>query len=172
MILVPEDGTGLPNANSYASVADADAYHDARLHTLTWEAATTQVKERALAMATTTLDSMATWQGKRTTATQALAWPRCGALLDGNEVPDNVIPTPLKQATSELARLLIDSDVTQDVAQNDLAGLSLGKGALEIEFKSGAEKKRIPSNVDELLQGLGSLAAASSGGLRIRSVSR
>lgn len=30
MPLIVEDGTGLPDAEAYISVADADAYHDAR----------------------------------------------------------------------------------------------------------------------------------------------
>lgn len=61
MNLILEDGTGLETANSYASVAEADAYHDSRLHSLARTAAQTPVKERALAMATTTLDAMTAW---------------------------------------------------------------------------------------------------------------
>ena len=159
MNLILEDGTGLANANSYASVAEADAYHDRRLHSLTWTAATTPVKERALAMASRTLDAMTVWQGSRATATQALAWPRTGVVYDGLLIDGETVPAPVKNATAELARLLIGEDLTQDVAQNDVESLNLGDGALEIKLRGDREKKRVPSIVGELLQGVGSLAA-------------
>lgn len=162
MNLILEDGTGLSTANTYASVAEADAYHDSRLHALAWTAATTPVKERALAMATTTLDAMTAWQGSRATAAQALAWPRTGATFDGLLVED-VVPAPVKRATAELARLLIGEDLTQDVAQNNVESLNLGDGALEIKLRGDREKKRVPSIVGELLLGLGNLTGGSRG---------
>ena len=162
MNLILEDGTGLETANSYASVAEADAYHDSRLHSLAWTAATTPVKERALAMATTTLDAMTAWQGSRASAAQALAWPRTGAIYDGLLVED-MVPAPVKRATAELARLLIGEDLTQDVAQNNVESLNLGDGALEIKLRGDREKKRVPSIVGELLLGLGNLTGGSRG---------
>ncbi len=161
MNLIVEDGSAITNANSYASVDQGDAYHDAQLHSLVWTAASSPTKERALAMATRTLDAMATWQGTRATATQALGWPRESAVYDGLEVSADMVPTPVIQATCELARMLISADVTQDISQNDLSSLNLGKGALEVAFKSSSEKKRIPSIVEELLQGLGTLTGAA-----------
>ena len=38
--LVKEDGTGLVNANSYASAADCDAYHAGHLYATAWTGAT------------------------------------------------------------------------------------------------------------------------------------
>ena len=163
MNLILEDGTGLTNANSYASVAEADAYHDSRLHSLAWTAAQTPVKERALAMATTTLDAMTSWHGTRQSAEQALAWPRTGVVYDGLRINGDVIPAPLKRATAELARLLIAEDLTQDVAQNQVESLNLGDGALEIKLRGDREKKRVPSIVGELLLGLGNLAGGGRG---------
>lgn len=170
--LIPEDGTGLVNANSFATLADADAYHDARLHSVAWTAAQEPQKIRALAMATTTLMALIVWQGERTTTTQALAWPRTGTAVDGVEIADNVVPPQVVRATSELARLLLPQDLTQPVAQNDLAGLSLGKGAVALDFREDVQKDRIPSIVVELLQGLGTLEEVKSGGLKIARVSR
>lgn len=171
MTLIVEDGTGLANANSYASLTEANAYHDARLHALEWTAATDATKEKALALATTTLDAMVVWQGDRMTGEQALAWPRSGAAFDGFEVEDDSVPAPVKRATSELARLLIAEDLTQDVAQNDLASLNLGKGALEIDFRNGTDKRRVPTIVGELLQGLGRFKQ-TSGGINQRRATR
>lgn len=172
LTLIPEDGTGKTDANTYASQAECDTYHDARLHALAWTAAPDATKIRALAMATKTLDSMVRWQGKRKTAAQALAWPREGTSYDGLDVSDDMVPKPVKDATCELARLLIGSDLTSDVAQNDLQSLNLGKGALEIEFKGDREKQRIPTSISDLLQGLGTLPTNNSGGITVRKVGR
>ena len=39
LILTKEDGTGKSDANSYASTADGDAYHDGHLYASAWTAA-------------------------------------------------------------------------------------------------------------------------------------
>ena len=36
LTLIKEDGSGLANANSYASAADGDAYHDGHFYASTW----------------------------------------------------------------------------------------------------------------------------------------
>ena len=38
LTLIKEDGTGKADANSYASVADGDAYHDGHLYATAWTA--------------------------------------------------------------------------------------------------------------------------------------
>lgn len=167
--LIPEDGTGMPNANSYASLAEADAYADAHLYAQEWTAADVDRKTVALVMASRVLDSSTDWIGSRSHADQGLAWPRTGAKYDGVLIGQNV-PRAVKNATAELARLLMKSDLTEDVAQNNLKSLNLGKGALEIDFKDGSEKKRIPTSVGELLMGLGNIS--SDGGIVIRRVAR
>ena len=52
LVLVKEDGTGLVNANSYASAADGDTYHAGHYYGSAWTGATTGNKEIALVMAT------------------------------------------------------------------------------------------------------------------------
>ncbi len=75
MSLTVEDGTGLPSADSYASRADADAYHAARGNAA-WAAASTDARDAALRLATQYLDTRYRWVGNRSTLTQALEWPR------------------------------------------------------------------------------------------------
>lgn len=91
--LVVEDGTGLPNADSYLSLAGADAYH-AALGNAAWATAAPADREAALRRATQYLDARYQWRGEPLTATQALAWPRTSS------------PWPVKRlqdATAELA---------------------------------------------------------------------
>jgi hypothetical protein len=74
MSLIVEDGTGLATAESYVSVADADAYHLA-MGNAGWTGTTT-VKEAALRRATQYLDARYRFRGTAKTTTQALLWPR------------------------------------------------------------------------------------------------
>lgn len=161
LTLTLEDGTGLSNSNTFASIAEADAYHESLVaaHRATWDAATGTTKGEALVMATRLLDRKVNWQGTRSKGTQALAWPRDGVECDGHEVSSVIVPQAVKDATSELARLLIANDLTVDQDQNQLEAIGLGKGALEIKF-NGKVKARIPSIVDDLLGCFGDLEGA------------
>ena len=78
MSLIVEDGTGRADAESYASVSVADAYHTARGNTAWAALATTALKEAALRKATDYLGQTygLRWKGYRMTTTQALDWPR------------------------------------------------------------------------------------------------
>ena len=97
-------------SNSFVTVAECDAYCDARLNASAWnDESDDDQKARALIEASRDL-SQRQWVGVgRTSSTQALAWPRTMA-----ENPDigwpglwyfdsNVIPQRVKDATSELA---------------------------------------------------------------------
>ena len=76
LTLIKEDGTGKVDANSYASAADGDAYHDGHLYASAWTAATTPNKEKALVMATRLIDGEYQFNGFKRSDAQALQWPR------------------------------------------------------------------------------------------------
>ena len=76
LTLVKEDGTGKVDANSYASVADGDAYFEGHLYATAWTAATSGTKAAALVMATRLVDTQVQFNGYRAHETQALQWPR------------------------------------------------------------------------------------------------
>ena len=77
MALIVEDGTGLPDADSYVSVADADIYATAMGHFAWLDAAVTNdQKEVALRRATQYIDSEYTFRGSILDPDQALEWPR------------------------------------------------------------------------------------------------
>ena len=46
LTLIKEDGTGKADANSYADLTDANAYHDGHLYATAWTAATDASKSR------------------------------------------------------------------------------------------------------------------------------
>ena len=69
---------GSASANSYLSVASADTIANGMVGTLAWSTATSDDKARALITATNGLETLE-WIGTRTSATQALSWPRTDA---------------------------------------------------------------------------------------------
>ena len=83
LTLIKEDGTGKADANSYASVADGDAYHDGHLYATAWTGATADQKAVALVMASRLIDSEYQFNGTRTQSWQALQWPRANVSRTG-----------------------------------------------------------------------------------------
>lgn len=144
---------GSATANSYCTIAEADAFHsDQRLHASDWEAATTDTKCRALRWAARLLDEQIEWEGDPTDDVQVLQWPRTG-LLDALdlEIETNEIPASLKNAQAELARLLIVSDRTLDQSSDGIDALSVGE--ISIDFSEITPPRRIviPDSVFEMI---------------------
>lgn len=101
-----EDGTGLPNADSYASIAAADAYLDKYGYT-SWSSLDDEAKAVALRRGTQYVDLTygSKWRGERLKGReQALDWPRTGVVdCDGVDVPSNAVPQEVVYATMEAA---------------------------------------------------------------------
>jgi hypothetical protein len=170
MPVVIDATAGGPNANSYETLIEAQAYFDARLPLAGWDNADDQ--NVLLVMATRVLDSYATpgrtlvrpssgqpyylvrrqWTGQPATTTQRLAWPRVG-MYDryGRAIASNVIPPELKEAQSELAGQLGTADRTLD---NDVVvqGLtSVRAGSVSLSFKDIIEQRVLPDAVWQLM---------------------
>lgn len=103
--IIVEDGSGVANANSYVSVADARTYAEQRGVTLPVsddEVATQLIRAMDYLEAQACL-----YQGCKTSSDQALQWPRTGAYIGcnqpENEIPSNVIPKSLVSAQVQLA---------------------------------------------------------------------
>jgi len=144
---------GSPSANSYATVAEADSYHESRLFTTDWTGATTAVKEAALVWATRLIDDMYIWYNYPTTDTQALQWPRLGMVASNRRVTidQGAIPIELKEAVSEFARQLIVSDLSANnsVLVNGISSLSAGP--ISLSFKESFLVQVIPDAVDNMI---------------------
>ena len=103
--MVVEDGTGLPDSDSYVSVEFADDYFAARGNP-GWEELDECLKERALVKATDYIDNVFQWYGKKESGSQALRFPRTGIRdYEGEEVVG--IPLRLKQAVCDAAALAV-----------------------------------------------------------------
>jgi hypothetical protein len=156
MPLIKEDGTGLANANSYANVADADAYHENHLWATTWTSASTPNKEKALAMATRLIDGSYQFHGLRLTSTQALQWPRTGVPNPdrGDDFASNALPADLVRACCEMAREVIALDRTKEPNGLGLHQLTV-PGTVHFQFDKNDKPKIMTPFVQLLLTKLG-----------------
>ena len=139
---------GSPDANSYVTVAEAASYFANRTHSEAWGEFDGQ--SAALCTASQMLDWYIKWKGDKTTTTQAMQWPRTGAIRgDGTEIADDELPPELKVAVYELALVSLDEDRT---AINPLAGIDQVKaGTLMVKASVGGvnstEEDVIPEKV-------------------------
>jgi hypothetical protein len=117
MPIVVEDGTGLVNANSYASVADADAYFTDRGNTA-WGLATSDDKSSALINATDYIDTTnaGKWVGcvEFPDTPQALAFPRTKMVKFPDGVPAGVVRATYEYAVRWLSSRTLAPDPTID----------------------------------------------------------
>lgn len=149
MALIVEDGTGKVDAESYASVADADSYHTKFGSFTDWDAFTTAQKEVALRKATQYLDGefRNRYLGRRTNDDQALEWPR-EFVVDSDDIDldDDVIPQELIDATSRLALdAATDSDLYPVLTTPGAVKRTRDKvGPLEseIEYQGSASQRK------------------------------
>jgi hypothetical protein len=143
LTLVKEDGTGKPDANSYASAADGDAYFDGHLYAAIWIAAATGSKEQALVFATRLIDSQFQFNGWKVNDRQGLQWPRwkCPdpdgglAVIPIRLLPRgmgyvdlDIVPKPVVNATCDMARELLITDRTAAPVGEGVDSSSAGAG--------------------------------------------
>jgi hypothetical protein len=151
-MLIVEDGTGKPDAESYASVAAADLFHSARGNAA-WAALSTSAKEINLRKATDWLGERFStrWAGYRSTSTQALDWPRAGVCIDRVLIAANALPVPLVRATMELALKAIDGPLTADESAQVK---SETVGPLSVTYADGARQQTRFAAVENTLSPL------------------
>jgi hypothetical protein len=107
VIIIVEDGTGLPEANSYIDNSFiADYFNDQRI--TRWDVLDQSQKDTALVTASQFIDLSFTWIGKRKTIPQGLNWPRVEARWPGSETVIGGVPNPVKKAAAEAVWILLD----------------------------------------------------------------
>lgn len=166
MPVVVEDGSGVADATSYVSEADAAAYFQRR-GVEAWLDADPEEQEAALVRATAGLDTLyrGRWQGQKMHATQALAWPRSERLgedlpltdMDGVPVPTDMVPLAVRNAACEVALIeLSERFVGEPIRRSDMIKRKK-TDVLETEWFEGAERlaggAKYP-HIDQMLAGL------------------
>ena len=159
MPLIVEDGTLPAGANSFASVADADAYHAARL-TAAWtdELAKAQ-KEAALIRSSDWLNRKVMWNGRKASRSQRMAWPRAGVSTQDGPVPSDEVPAEVVEACCELAGFFVEQDYLAPLDRGgDIASLSVD--VISIAYNGTAPAETVFPSLSGLLAGLGTVCTA------------
>jgi hypothetical protein len=141
MALVIEDGTQKSNANSYVTVAEYDAFLDAR-----YTARTDISDAQAEAYILRAMDYFESRQfvGKKATDTQALQWPRSYVDIDGYAIDTNEIPKQVKNSIYELAYGFEQGYGVSDPVSRETISESVG--SLSVTYKnSSADRTLTPA---------------------------
>jgi hypothetical protein len=162
MAFVVEDGSGLADATSYVSVADAGAYFAVDPNVTDWETLTLEQQQQWLNWATRLLDQKVIWAGYPTTTMQALRWPRTGVInRDGLRIASDEIPRQLVELVCEFVKFI---RVTDPTAGSDIDQIQrLQVDVIEIEFQEDTAQPLFPSIIGSLLIGLGKMRSGLMG---------
>lgn len=146
------------NANSYVTKNEADVYFENRLYASTWTSAATPDCERSLIMATKHIDYVCDWDvymaGRRTTLTQALQWPRSGALTrDADDVVDqDTVPEFVKDFTCEVALAYLTKDRTVDPTTRGITSVKAGPVAVTFDKAIAAVQRLLPDTAWQIIE--------------------
>jgi hypothetical protein len=164
-------------AESYFSIAEADAYFTARGNAA-WVAALTATKEQFARIGTQYLDNnyRDRWVGIRTGQTQALAWPRVDGSrgnrndtfgyaytfvlydTDGFVIASDSVPTQVKQAAMEAALLALGGTALEPTLERGgrIKSLSeqVGPISTSTTWEDGAAARDTFTVIDGYLRGL------------------
>jgi hypothetical protein len=180
LTVIKEDGSGKADANSYASRADGDAYHEGHLYATAWTGATDAQRDAALVMATRVIDAVFAYNGSKRSAAQSLAWPRVRCpdpdlpaggfagwpLARGSYLDEASVPAAVANATVELARELLVADRTEAPEGEGLVSFQIA-GGLSVVFDVAHRRPMVPALVKTMLARLGDYVPAVSGQVRL-----
>jgi hypothetical protein len=154
---------GASNANSYCTLEESNAYHEAHVYGDSWVNGDEDANTRALIWATRLLDEQMDWKGYPTSTTQALRWPRIQVLdRDGHlYLPQDAIPTFLKQATAELARYLLAEDRT---TERGFGITSVTADTVSVDFDNHDVRPVLPASVLSIVSSYG-MSTGPGGGI-------
>ena len=151
MALIVEDGSGLSDAESYVSVADAGTYCTA--HGLTAWTGVDAVKESALRNATQYIDTMYNFRSAKSYYSQALEFPR--QMWDWDDDP---LMNRLRSATVELAVKALTESLFADVEPSVTTLVKVGPITKQTRpVDTGGQKRyaAIDALLKQLTTGLG-----------------
>lgn len=156
MALIVENGTRVPGANSYVSLADFKSWADARGITYGSDATVEQQILRAMDY----IEGL-NFVGFKETETQSLQWPRVNVVIDGFGLDASTIPAELKVSVYEATKVEIDGD--SKIAPVDRQVISETVDAISITYKDNAGTQR---NTPALTSALRKLVQAPTAVLR------
>lgn len=138
------------------AVQDADEYFAAQFGE-TWSSLTTLQKQQAIISAARLLDRAVLWSGTKTSAAQALQWPRDGATngCTGTAVTDGTTPDDIAYGEFELAALIAADAGLLTSSGSGSNTKRVKAGSAEVEFFQPtigtSDDTRLPQAVHDLV---------------------
>lgn len=168
-----EDGSGVPDADSYVTLDEAITYCADR--GLTFSSSPSSLGEAALIRASKAIDLRyaGAFPGDRKTGrTQGLQWPRSGAYdVGGWLIPDDEVPIEIVQATIEAAvrEFAVPNSMMPDLERGGQIQ-SIRAGSVGVTYSATASAKTTYTLIDSLLINI--LTGVGGGGLSFGTVVR
>lgn len=146
MSLIVEDGTGKSDAESFASATELAAYAVKFGLSLPAEAAKREALLRRAALQMQTMN----WKGSKTSAAQALPWPRTGAEVFGELLSSSIIPARIQYGQMALACEIYADDIDPPEQRRGAVVREKVEGAVEIEYQAlpNTSGKLLPAAAD------------------------
>lgn len=147
MALIVEDGSGVPDANSYRDETDLLAYAAARGVTLT------DVEVKAIKAMDYIESFREQFQGAKTDPLQSLQWPRAGVAIDCVAIADDFMPVELGDAQAQLMMALEDGIELVPNVEGGQFAIREKVGPLEVAYSDSVNVSQQPKFrvVDQLL---------------------
>jgi hypothetical protein len=146
MSLIVENGSIVPNADSYVSAAEYEAWADARGIEYDDTAVESQIL-RAMDYIETLV-----FIGEKATKAQPLQWPRVGVIVDGYELDYNEIPAQLKKAVYESVKA--ESENLSQLANVERRTLREKVGEIEVQYAENSNSRTMVIAIDRALRKL------------------
>jgi hypothetical protein len=145
-MLIVEDGTGKPDAESYATAEDLVLY---AMKFGVVIPADLVAQEALLRRAALAMDGM-TWKGRKSSGDQALSWPRREIRLDSENKPDRYLPARIQYGQMALAAEIHKDDIDPIDQRKGAVTKDKVDGAVEREYAviNSTSKRLLPAAPD------------------------
>lgn len=130
MALIVEDGTGKADAESYSTAAELVSYAEKYGRTIP----DTEAAQEALLRRSADAMNGMKWKGRKTHSTQALAFPRTGAEVDGEIKPSTLIPRQIQYGQMALAVEIHADDIDPPSQRTGAVIRERVEGAVDVQY--------------------------------------
>lgn len=129
-MLIIEDGTSRPDAESYATAQELGAYATRYGVTVPQD----EVAREALLLRAALVMEGLSWKGGKTQRDQALAWPRRGVRVDQENMGDDFLPVRIRMGQMALAAEIHADDIDPPEKRRGAVTLERVEGAVTREY--------------------------------------
>lgn len=143
-MLIIESGAGLADAESYATAAELVSYAAKYGRTIP----ATEAEQEALLRRAADAMNVMSWRGKKTSASQALAFPRIGVEVDGEIKPSTLIPRQIQYGQMALAVEIHADDIDPPAQRQGAVIRERVEGAVDVQYAENKSGYLLPAAPD------------------------